>query len=245
MTLAIDKAGWLTTDAKGPRIFYLPTVRTSSLETRSPLGLVWHTTGGICGHGFAERLVRRIQTYRKGVDRPASFHVLIERNGTIYQCAPFLVGTWHVGRPGTIAGRSFTNINRATIGIELENAGPLISVRDAFYTWPYYTEPGAPAAERRPDPRHRVGRPRAMLFSDGKFYDGFPPTQIAAAAELLRALVDRFRLSRRAAAHGHCDFTAGKTDPGLLWMRGILPRLLESALGPTEATKPATEAPSS
>ena len=241
MTLAIDRNGWLTSDDKGPRLFYLPTVRTTPLETRNPLGIVWHTTGGICGHHYAERLVRRIQTYRRGVDRPASFHLVIDRGGAIYQCAPFSVGTWHVGRAGEIAGRSFGNINRATIGVELENAGTLHAVKDGFYTWPFFSDPHAPPAERRADPRCRVGRLRATLFSDGRFYDLFPAAQIAAATELLRACAQRYRLSRRAAAYGHCDFSSPtKTDPGPLWMRGILPRVLDHAYEAAPPVRPPT-----
>ncbi|HEY0714890.1 MAG TPA: peptidoglycan recognition family protein [Polyangia bacterium] len=237
MSLTIDRNGWLVSDAKVSRVFYVPTVRTTALDTRAPVGIVWHTTGGVGGRGSAERLVQRIQTYRKGVDRPASFHLLIERNGTVYQCAPFSVGTWHVGRAGEVGGRHFANVNRATIAVELENAGTLITVRDGFYTWPFFANPGAPAQERRPDPRCLVGRTRAALFADGRFYDGFPPAQLAAAADVLQACVRRYRLTRAAAGHGHGDFTSGKTDPGALWMRGILPRLLDSAFGAAEVAK--------
>ena len=237
MALAVDQNGWITTDMKGPRVFYLPTVRTCALETRKPIGLVWHATGGVGGRGYAERLLRRIQTYRRGLDRAASFHVLVDRTGAVFQAAPLSVGTWHVGRPGRVAGRSFDNVNKATVGVELENAGELRAVGDGFYTWPYFLEPNAPARERRPDPRLRVARLRASLFSDGRFYDNFPPAQIATAIELVRACRGRYGFKRQAAAHGHCDFgRPTKTDPGALWMRGVLPRVLAGAFGPADAT---------
>lgn len=240
MSLTIDRNGWFVADQRGPRVFHAPTVRTTPLETRAPLAIVWHTTGSTCGRNFAEGLVRRLRTYRRGVDRPASFHLLIARNGTVFQCAPTSVGTWHVGRPGEVSGRTFPNINRATLGIELENAGPLRAIRDGFYTWPFFLEPHAPEKERRPDPRYQVARPRASLFSDGRFYDLFPPAQVASAGEVLRACRERYRFSRQASAYAHSDFAAPtKTDPGPLWMRGILPRLLDQVFGGTSS--PATK----
>jgi hypothetical protein len=117
----------------------LPTVRTCALATARPVALVWHGTGGAPRPGHAERLAKRIQTYRRGLDRPASWHFLVSARGEILQSAPITVGTWHVGRPGTIEGHTHRNVNAATIGIELENPGRLLKVKDRFYCWPYFS----------------------------------------------------------------------------------------------------------
>src|SRR5262245_43281835 len=120
--MRIDDEGWLVAEDGDPAVTRYPTVRRYALVVPAPLGIVWHWTAGRGGPGFAEALARRVQTYRRGIDRAASWNVLIAKDGGIHQSAPLTVGTWHVGRPGVIAGRRFENVNRATVGCELENA---------------------------------------------------------------------------------------------------------------------------
>jgi hypothetical protein len=171
-TMMVDDKGWLITAAGDPIGKQFPTVRTYPLALPAPLGIVWHTTDERGGPGYAEALARRIQTFRRGVDRPASWHLLIAKDGAIYQSAQVTVGTWHVGKPGVIAGRRFANINHATVGCELENAGRLRRLGDQVYCWPYFVNPSAPVFERRPDPGcaiplHRAVATRAGLFAYG------------------------------------------------------------------------------
>jgi hypothetical protein len=220
--MRVDEKGWLLAEAGDPRIVILPTVRTYALEVKAPLGLVWHTTGGVGGPGRAEALVRRIQTYRRGVDRPASWHFLVAKeDGTIFQSAPTTVGTWHVGAPGELAGRSFKNINHASIGVELENAGLLVERDGQFYTWPYYLPGG-----HTPDPRSRIERGR-VAHHEASAFDGFPDAQIFSATALATCLVRAFGWDETALCHGHADFAAPrKIDPGPLWMKDVLPRIL-------------------
>jgi hypothetical protein len=103
--MRLDDEGWLVAEEGDPAVARYPTVRRSPLVVPAPLGIVWHWTAGRGGPGFAEALARRARTYRRGIDRAASWHVLIAKDGGIHQSAPFTVGTWHVGRPGVIAGR--------------------------------------------------------------------------------------------------------------------------------------------
>ncbi len=91
--MKIDKEGWLEPGDGDPKVTRLPTIRTYRLLVPAPLGIVWHWTAGRGGPGFAEALARRAQTYQRGIDRAASWHVLVARDGAIYQSAPFLVGT--------------------------------------------------------------------------------------------------------------------------------------------------------
>ncbi|TMQ08641.1 MAG: N-acetylmuramoyl-L-alanine amidase [Deltaproteobacteria bacterium] len=173
------------------------------------------------------------------VDRPASWHLLIARDGAIYQSAPVTVGTWHVGKPGLIAGRRFANVNHATVGCELENAGRLRRLGDQVYCWPYFVNPSAPAFERRPDPRCALPLDRAVATRAGLF-DSFTPAQEASAAVVLRALVTRFGWTRDVCAYGHVEFDPqNREDPGPVWTLTFLPRVLDRVFGSATAT-PAT-----
>lgn len=228
----IDDKGWLRAGAGDPLVKAYPSVRTYALEVPAPLGLVWHWTGDAGEPGSAEKLAARIQRYRKEFDRPASWHVLIARDGSVLQSASFCVGTWHVGRPGVIAGRQFANINRATASCELENAGRLRRIADRCYSWPYWINPAAPPNERRPNPRLLVPNARAaVVLGDGAF-DAFTAEQELAAAAVVGALRDRFGWGREAFGYGHVDFDSPrKDDPGPLWRKIVLPRLLDNVFG--------------
>ncbi len=237
--MMVDDKGWLITAAGDPVGKQFPTVRTYPLAVPAPLGIVWHTTDERGGPGYAEALARRIQTFRRGVDRPASWHLLIAKDGAIYQSAPFTVGTWHVGVPGVIAGRRFANINHATVSCELENAGRLRRLGGSAYCWPYFLNPSAPVWERRPNPACAVSLDRAVATRAGLF-DGFTPAQEASAAVILRALVTRFGWTRDVCSYGHVDFDPqNREDPGPVWMLTFLPRVLDRVIGSAPAA-PAT-----
>lgn len=221
--MRVDDAGWLERD---PRVRKLPTVRIGKLVEGGPRAIVWHATGSVGSPRFSESLATRIQRYRRGVDRPASWHVLVSRAGEIFQSAPLTVATWHVGRPGTIAGVRYSNVNAATIGIELENAGPLAGVKGSYYAWPYWLD----RASRKPDPRLTIPGDRVERLA-GVPYDCFPAAQTAAALALLLALTRYRRWGREALSYCHADFAApAKTDPGALWKTRVLPALLDEAL---------------
>jgi len=216
--------GWLQPERGGAPVVQLPSVRTSPLVPSGALAVVWHATGGVGGPRFAEGLARRIQTYRRGVDRPASWHVLISATGTLFQNAPFSVGTWHVGRPGVIAGMRHPSVNAVTIGVELENAGPLVQVQGAFYAWPYWLD----RSTRKPDPRCRIAPTRVTRHA-GRAYDAFTAAQLASARELIQSLARDRGWGPDAFRYCHSDFAApAKTDPGPLWT-ATLPALLEAA----------------
>lgn len=220
--MLLDEDGWLIAEEGGARVVRLPTVRTCALEVATPAGLVWHATGGVCGPRFAESLARRIQRYQRGTDRPASWHVCIGKDGTVFQSAPVTRGAWHVGRPGVVGGRHFASVNRATIGVELENAGPLVARGGRYFAWPYFVD----GDHRRPDPRLRIDEKRVDERRCLPF-DGFPPAQIAAATELAGSLAAYFRWGRTALSYAHAHFAAPrKTDPGPLWMEELLPGIL-------------------
>lgn len=236
--MLVDKNGWLHGEPRGVKVFHYPTVRTTALLPPGPRALVWHCTGGVGGPRYAEGLARRIQGYRRGVDRAASWHMVIARaSGNVFQSAPLTAGAWHVGRPGIIDGVAYSHINKVTIGVELENAGPVAKIKGGFYTHPYWLD----RQTRKPDPRCFVPAARVRSF-DGRSYDDFTEAQVAGATELVAALAAHFGWDASAFTHDHAEFAAPvKTDPGPLWMKVFLPRVLSNALtgdGPTVVTGP-------
>lgn len=132
--LEVDGEGWLV----GRGVRRLPSVRHSSLSVPTPIALMWHYTA--TDPGTAGSLAKRIQTYRSGHDRAASWHVCVGVDGTLWQSVPFLRGAWHCAR-GVVEHRRWHGdrfmwdydvadshrINACAIGVELEGHGKTFS----------------------------------------------------------------------------------------------------------------------
>ncbi len=95
--------------------------RGGSME---PMYLVFHFTGGRSAASSVEWLCDP----RAG----ASAHLVIGRDGTITQLAPFNVVTWHAG---TSHWEGLTGLNSHSIGIEMDNAGRLTKVGTTYRAW--------------------------------------------------------------------------------------------------------------
>lgn len=116
--LGADAEGWLV----GSNVRVMPSVRSSSLSTpQGPIAVVWHFTA--TDIGTAKSLATRIRTFKRGVDRAASWHVCIDDEGVLWQSVSFLRGAWHCGK-GLINGH---RVNACSIGIELEGHGRTFS----------------------------------------------------------------------------------------------------------------------
>ena len=102
---------------------------TCSKNTRPlapPDTIVLHYTAGSNGLASAHYLTRPDVTasahYLTRPDVTASAHLVIDRKGDIIQLVPFNVEAWHAGKSFHL-GR--INLNRYSIGIELDNLGKL------------------------------------------------------------------------------------------------------------------------
>ena len=82
-----------------------------------PDTVVIHYTAGRSAKSSADYLCRN--------DIKASAHLVIGREGEIFQLVPFDTVSWHAGK-SEFGGR--TSLNKYSIGIELDNAGPLDKV---------------------------------------------------------------------------------------------------------------------
>ena len=96
-----------------------------------PDTLIIHYTGGRDGVSSAQYLCK------KGIQ--ASAHVVIDRSGKIFQLVPFNTQSWHAGK-SSYGGRD--GLNKYSIGIELDNAGLLVKVKNGYQSAfkGYYTE---------------------------------------------------------------------------------------------------------
>ena len=93
--------------------------KTGNLDT-----VVIHYTAGGSAESSARFLIKS--------DVKASAHLVIGRQGEIFQLVPFDTVAWHAGE-SSYGNRQW--LNQYSIGIELDNAGPLTKVGSEFQAW--------------------------------------------------------------------------------------------------------------
>ena len=128
----------------------------------------------------------------------ASAHLILARDGMITQLAPFNVKTWHAGLSHW---DGLSGINGYSIGIEMDNAGPLKKVGDKYQAWfgTMY-------------PEDQVVNAKHRLNSEPRWWHTYTEVQIQKALELARLLVRHYDLKD---VIGHEDIAPDrKRDPG-------------------------------
>jgi len=127
----------------------------------------------------------------------ACAHLVIDRDGTIYQCRPFNRIANHAGvsqwtDPKT--GIRYSGLNSCSIGIELANAG------DSNVAW------------ARKQPGYSTLRAVHRNGDKATEWEVYPAAQLAACEAVSKLLVARYRLDD---VTGHdCIAPSRKTDPG-------------------------------
>jgi N-acetylmuramoyl-L-alanine amidase len=124
--------------------------RSGAIE--GPDTIIIHYTGGTSARSSADWLCR------SGVQ--ASAHIIIDRaDGTIFQLVPFDTVAWHAGKSAYTFpdGTERVGFNRFSIGIELDNAGPLSKTGGGFQSWQghVYPEDQTMAATHRNEKQER------------------------------------------------------------------------------------------
>lgn len=149
--------------------------------------LVIHFTSGASAESS-------IEFWRSPAARGASAHVVIDRDGTVFQTRPFNrtcghagVSKWHDSK------RTYNGLNACAIGIELANAGDDVALAKRWTHLPLVKA------------RHKNGGP----LQD---WEAYPQAQLAACTAVAKALVERYRLDD---VIGHEDIAPSrKNDPG-------------------------------
>jgi len=186
-----------------PEIWYRQTSNLSS-GTLNPTVAVMHYTTGWSGEGSRDWLMGAAGgTSNKG----SSAHVVIDRDGTAWQIAPFNRVAWHAG-PSRYG--SLKSLNHHAIGIEFVNPGPLSSEgRDGWVdTYGHrksYTDlsnfGGFIEAKHS-----RVG-------SGDYAWPLYTDAQLATGRAILQALIGRYPI-KAIVSHEEIDIRGWKTDPG-------------------------------
>ena len=176
----------------GDKVKQLSTPKnTKPFAPGMPDSIVIHYTAGRSGESSAKYLTRD--------NVKASAHIVIDRNGDIYQLAPFDIITWHAGK-STYQGRS--GFNNFSIGIEIDNAGILEKLGNQYKSWfgKLYPESEVIQAVHRNE-------------TQPKYWHTYTEEQIQLTVDLCELLMGRY--SSIKSILGHEEISVGrKQDPG-------------------------------
>ena len=156
----------------------------------SPRYLVFHYTAGKSATSSINWLTNP--------ESKASAHLVLARDGTITQLAPFNIKTWHAG---ISHWDGLSGLNSYSIGIEMDNAGPLKKVGDKYQAWfgTLYAE-------------DQVFLAKHKLDDEPRWWHAYTEAQIQRALELAQLLVQHYDLKD---VVGHEDIAPDrKRDPG-------------------------------
>ncbi len=128
----------------------------------------------------------------------ASAHLVLARDGRITQLVSFNVKTWHAGLSHW---DGLSGLNGYSIGIEMDNAGPLKKVGDKYQAWfgTLYAEDEVVLAKHK-------------LDDESRWWHAYTEIQIQKALELAQLLARHYGLKD---VVGHEDIAPDrKRDPG-------------------------------
>jgi N-acetylmuramoyl-L-alanine amidase len=172
----------------GPGVSFIETPNKGG--DLSPRYLVFHYTAGKSAANSIGWLTNP--------ESQASAHLVVARNGRITQLAPFNVKAWHAG---ISHWDGLSRLNSYSIGIEMDNAGPLKKVGDKYQAWfgTLYRE-------------DQVIYGKHKLDDQPRWWHAYTEVQIQKALELAQLLVRHYGLKD---VVGHEDIAPDrKRDPG-------------------------------
>lgn len=226
--MRVNDKGWLESEKGDQPLVISPTVRFTKLAMKRPKALLWHWTATVSEQ--ADAFVERMKTYDGEKDVAESWHVVIARDGTVYQSVSLLSAAWHVRCSGILGPNYYQNLNKATVSVTLENAGRLRLVEGRFFVHP-------PWRKKKPKKEvlgEEVAAELVTSTKTGNHYMTYTEAQVLSAIAVLRAIAKKYDIPRKYCTLGHSNFEYPKQeDPGPIWMEELLPRVLE-AVFPSE-----------
>ena len=147
-----------------------------------------------------------IAKYFQSPGAKVSAHLVVRRDGTVKQCVAFDKVGWHAGKSSHIdnAGKTIIGLNQHSIGIEIENWGPLKKTGGSWVSWTGVAVDSSKVIEAR----HKFGVPDCG-------WEIFTESQIETVIDLTQAIVGKYPIEE---ILGHDDISPGrKSDPGPAW----------------------------
>lgn len=189
MNYSVNNEHWLEGEPVVKRD-YLANKNKSKFAENLPDAIIIHFTAGRSGQSSAK--------YLADPSVKASAHIVIGREGTVYQLVPLNIISWHAG-VSSYGGR--TNWNEYSIGIELDNAGPLTKAGNEYLSW---FGGRYPENEAIYDIHRNENQPR--------YWHTFTQLQIEACEVVCRAIMAKYAIK---SILGHEEISVGrKVDPG-------------------------------
>jgi N-acetylmuramoyl-L-alanine amidase len=149
-------------------------------------------------HYTAGRSAESSARYLSSDDVRASAHLVIGREGEIYQLVPFDTISWHAGE-SSYGNRTW--LNKYSIGIELANAGVLNKVGNEYQAWfgkKYQADEVLQAVHRNE--------------SKMRYWHTYTEKQIEVCQQVCDLLIGKYKIKE---ILGHEEIAVGrKTDPG-------------------------------
>ena len=175
----------------GDDVTFQETKKTSGgFKTGFPDTIVIHYTAGASADSSVRTLIDPAVK--------ASAHIVLGRDGKIIQLAPFDIITWHAG---TSRHMDRSGINKYSIGIEIDNPGPLEYKDGNYYTW----------FGRKVDPSEVMKATHRNQNKPG-YWHRYTEGQITRTEEMCRLLIAQYNIKYIV---GHEEISpTRKTDPG-------------------------------
>lgn len=153
-----------------------------------PKGIIIHYTAGASANGAI--------SWMQNPSSQVSCHLVIDRQGNIFQLVEFNRIAWHAGQSRY---KNLSNLNNHTIGIELDNMGLLKWInKKAVYT-----------------PTGTILKPSEYTVVKGQPWHNYTKKQIDTCREVSKFLISELKLSFIA---GHNEVApTRKIDPGALF----------------------------
>lgn len=186
-----------------PDVTYSPSPNHGG-QLVAPKFLVIHYTGGAS--------LESSVSWLRDKQSKASAHLVIGKSGAVHQLVPFDTVAWHAGES---TWKGLDGLNKYSIGIELDNRGPLFLRKlDGQYR--------GVSAGGVVDPVNVYTGKHAYPKCGFQYWEKFPDVQVAA----LRRVIDQLWTSCPSLVEivGHDDIAPGrKFDPGPA--AGFMPEL--------------------
>ena len=172
-----------------------------------PKFLVMHYTAGWSAEGARDHLMNPRAPFTP------SAHLVVGRDGQLWQIVPFDLKAWHAGRSYY---RGITGLNHHAIGIEVDNIGWLRTDGRGGFIDPY--------GRRVVDPPDHLLATHPQAGPAELAWPLYPEAQLAVVEEATQAILAAYPTIREIV--GHDEVSPHKTDPGPAFPMARFRRLL-------------------